>query len=204
MLSRAWTQRSRNSIVSIVSVPSLIMSWKPSRWRENFRIVTSGPVSESGGMIALIRLPSGSLASTIAEDSSTRRPTWATILFRIRRRCESSWNLTARLVELALALDPDVVGPVDHDLADGVVCEQPLERTVPEDVIGQIGRQLVALGAREAGLLVQMPPDVGDHALAKRALVDADVEELRPEIADHEQVDAVLQLCERILEPAGA
>ncbi len=40
-----------------------------------FQIVTSGPLSESGGMIALTRLPSGSRASTIGEDSSTRRPT---------------------------------------------------------------------------------------------------------------------------------
>ena len=56
----------------------------------------------------------------------------------------------ARLVELALALDPDVVGPVDHDLADGVVGEQPLERAVAEDVVGEVGRDLVALGAREA------------------------------------------------------
>ena len=45
-------------------------------------------------MIALMRLPSGRRASTIAELSSTRRPTWATILFRMRRRCESSWKRT--------------------------------------------------------------------------------------------------------------
>jgi hypothetical protein len=38
------------------------------------RIVTSGPESESGGITALTRLPSGRRASTIGEDSSMRRP----------------------------------------------------------------------------------------------------------------------------------
>jgi hypothetical protein len=41
-------------------------------------------------------------------------------------------------VQPAGALDPDVVGPVDHDLGDGVVGEQSLQRTVAEDVVGQL------------------------------------------------------------------
>ncbi len=60
----------------------------------NLRIVTSGPLSESGGMIALTRLPSGRRASTIGDDSSMRRPTCATILLMIRRRCDSSLKRT--------------------------------------------------------------------------------------------------------------
>ena len=59
----------------------------------NLRMVTSGPESESGGITALTRLPSGSRASTIGEDSSIRRPTWPTILLMIRRRCDSSVNV---------------------------------------------------------------------------------------------------------------
>ena len=70
------------------------MSWRLSRFRENLRIVSSGPESESGGMIALTRLPSGRRASTIGDDSSMRRPTCATILLMIRRRCESSVKRT--------------------------------------------------------------------------------------------------------------
>jgi len=62
--------------------------------RPNFRIVTSGPESESGGMTAFTRLPSGRRASTIGDDSSIRRPTCATILLMIRRRCESSLKRT--------------------------------------------------------------------------------------------------------------
>ena len=57
---------------------------------ENFRIVSTGPLSDSGGMIAFTRLPSGRRASTMGEPSSIRRPTWETILSMIRSRCSSS------------------------------------------------------------------------------------------------------------------
>ena len=70
------------------------MSSSVRRFFENLRIVTSGPESESGGMITLTRLPSGRRASTIGDDSSTRRPTCATILLMMRRRCESSLKRT--------------------------------------------------------------------------------------------------------------
>ena len=72
----------------------LTMSSSVRRLRENLRIVSSGPESESGGMIALTRLPSGRRASTIGEASSIRRPTWATILLMMRRRCDSSLKRT--------------------------------------------------------------------------------------------------------------
>jgi hypothetical protein len=65
-----------------------------SRRRENLRIVTSGPESDSGEMTALTRLPSGRRASTIGDDSSIRRPTCATILLMIRRTWESSMKRT--------------------------------------------------------------------------------------------------------------
>ena len=63
---------------------------------ENFRIVSAEPSTASGGMTALTRLPSGSRASTIGLDSSTRRPIRDTILSIVRRRCCSSvnWALT--------------------------------------------------------------------------------------------------------------
>ncbi len=72
----------------------LTMSSIVRRRFENFRIVRSGPESESGGMIALTRLPSGRRASTIGEASSMRRPIWATILLMMRRRCDSSVKRT--------------------------------------------------------------------------------------------------------------
>ena len=93
-LSCAWMHRLRKSTDSSLSEPRLIMSWRPRRLRENLRIVSSGPDSESGWMIALTRDPSGRRASTIGDDSSIRRPICATIRLMIRRRCESSVKRT--------------------------------------------------------------------------------------------------------------
>ena len=59
---------------------------------ENLRIVSREPSIASGGITALTRLPSGSRASTIGLDSSTRRPMRETILSIVRRRCASSVN----------------------------------------------------------------------------------------------------------------
>ena len=95
MFSSAWMQRSRNSTDSVGERPEPDEVLRASsRFFANLRIVTSGPLSDSGGMMALTRLPSGRRASTIGEDSSIRRPTWATILLMIRRRCDSSVKRT--------------------------------------------------------------------------------------------------------------
>ncbi len=53
----------------------------------NRRIDSTGPSSASGGMIALTREPSGKRASTIGDDSSTRRPTRLTMRSMIASRC---------------------------------------------------------------------------------------------------------------------
>ena len=58
------------------------------------RIDSNGPSTASGGIIALTREPSESLASTMGEDSSTRRPTCETILSIIRYRWLSSLKVT--------------------------------------------------------------------------------------------------------------
>ena len=58
----------------------------------NFRIVRNGPPMASGAMTAFTREPSGRRASTIGVDSSTRRPTWATIFSMMRLRWFSSMN----------------------------------------------------------------------------------------------------------------
>src|ERR687888_305641 len=97
------------------------MSVNLNRSRPNLRIVRRGPDSESGGSTALTRLPSGSRASSIGEDSSTRRPTSA-------------------------ALDPDVARPVHHDLRHGVIGEELLDRPVAERVIGDLLDEPLAIG----------------------------------------------------------
>jgi hypothetical protein len=78
-----------------VVVPNSIRSSIVYGSRENFRIVSVGPRSESGGMIAFTRLPSGSRASTIGEASSTRRPICETILSMIRSRCALSTKVAS-------------------------------------------------------------------------------------------------------------
>ena len=104
-----------------------------------------------------------------------------------------------RLVELAAALDPDVVRAVAHDLGDRVVGEQALERPVAEDVVEDLGRQAFAILTRDARLVVQEPAHVRGYAVAELVRIDGDVEELRAELGDDAHVDAVLELCERLL-----
>ena len=87
-------QAARNCAAFGVTVPKVIRSSIVYGSRENFRIVSVGPRSESGGMIAFTRLPSGRRASTIGDDSSMRRPTCETILSMIRSR----WALSAKVV----------------------------------------------------------------------------------------------------------
>ena len=53
---------------------------------ENFRIETRGPSTATGRIATLTRDPSGKRASTVGDDSSTRRPIYATIFCTMRMR----------------------------------------------------------------------------------------------------------------------
>ena len=77
-----------------VSVPRRTRSSTVSGTRENLRIDSAGPSSASGGMIAFTREPSGSRASTMGLDSSTRRPTRETMRSMMRSRWRSSSKRT--------------------------------------------------------------------------------------------------------------
>ena len=79
------TNASRNTAASMESEPRPIRSCMTRALSGNFRIVSTGPCNASGGTMALIREPSASRASTIGDDSSTRRPTPCTIRSMIRR-----------------------------------------------------------------------------------------------------------------------
>ena len=76
----------------------------------NLRIVRIGPLSESGGMTALTRLPSGRRASTIGEDSSIATPDLRDDLVDDPAKVRLVREAHGRLVEAALTLDPDVEG----------------------------------------------------------------------------------------------
>ena len=61
---------------------------------ENFRMVSTGPTSDSGGMMAFTREPSARRASTIGLDSSMRRPMGEMMRWMIFITCSSFWNVT--------------------------------------------------------------------------------------------------------------
>ena len=94
MLSRASTQARRKSNISGVAVPNLTRSSTVNGEAENFRTVTTGPMSDSGGMMALTRDPSVRRASTIGLDSSMRRPIGAMIRSMMRITWSSFWKTT--------------------------------------------------------------------------------------------------------------
>ena len=111
-----------------------------------------GPSRASGGMMMLTREPSGSRASHSGDVSSTRRPTRLTM----RVQMLMTWALSRKRhvgeLQLALALDVDLLRPVDHDVADRLVGEQNLQRSEPEHVVEQRRDQVPLLGAVELQL----------------------------------------------------
>ena len=199
-LSRPRTQASRKSAVRSLSEPNLIRSLTVSGSAANLRMVSALPSIASGGTTAFTRLPSGSRASTMGEDSSTRRPMRETILSIVRRRCASSLNLPSTLVELALALEPDVEGAVDHDLGDVGVAQVGLERAVAEDVVGDV------LGDPLAVDPGQRPVAGGHHVGEHRADLglqlgglEVGVVQLRAELLQELAVHALLEVLEPVL-----
>ena len=104
----------------------------------------TGPTSDSGAMIALTREPSGRRASTRGLDSSMRRPSGVMIRSMIRSTCSSLRNDAVDAEDLAVALDVDLVGPVDHHLGDGVVLEERLERPEAHDLVDHLLDQVAA------------------------------------------------------------
>jgi hypothetical protein len=94
MFRRALTPARMISDSAGVQVPSSIRSSVRSGSTAKRRIESTGPSRASGGMIALMREPSGRRASTMGDDSSTRRPTADTMRSMTWRRCVSSRKMT--------------------------------------------------------------------------------------------------------------
>ena len=157
----------RNSTDCSESEPMLIMSSIERRRRLNFRIVRSGPESDSGAMIALTRDAVGEARvdhrRRLVDAPADLRHDLVDDAAQVRLVREAD----GRLVELAAALDPDVVRAVAHDLGDRLVREQTLERPVAEDVVEDLRREPLAVLAGDAGLVVQKPAHVRGHAVAE-------------------------------------
>jgi hypothetical protein len=99
----------------------------------------------------------------------------------------------------ALLLDVDRVRAVAHDLGDAGVVEQPLQRAVAEDVVGELGGQPGALLGRERDPflldhLVQLAEDDGaQRLLGQRRVVHPVAHALEQRLGD-----AVLEPGERV------
>ena len=100
----------------------------------------------------LTRLPSARRASTSGGDSSMRRPMRVTILVATFMTMVVVAEPNAGQFELAAPLDIDLPRPVDHDVGDGLVVDQRLERAEPEHVGDQRLDQLALLGEIELDL----------------------------------------------------
>ena len=138
-------------------------------------------------------------------DSSMRRPTWPTILSMMRRRWVSSTNDEPGLLDLAVALDEDQVGAVDHDLGDVVVLQQPVDGAVAEDVVGDVLDELGLVGGREGRLLLGQGGVQGVlHALLQVVLGEPLVVEGRAQLFDEVGVDLLAQLVEDRVAAAAA
>ena len=61
------------------------------------------------------------------------------------------------------ALDVDLLGPVDHDVGDGLVLEQRLERAQPQHVVDDLVDEVVLL--RPVELQAMLDQQLGDQAL---------------------------------------
>jgi len=74
MFCLCLTHSSRNRAICRLSVPKPMRSSTVKGSEANLRMVSVGPVSASGAMMAFTREPSGRRASTMGLDSSMRRP----------------------------------------------------------------------------------------------------------------------------------
>ena len=183
--------------MSGVEVPNRMRSSTVNGEAENFRMVMTGPTSDSGGMIALTREPSVRRASTIGDDSSTRRPIGAMIRSMIRMTWSSFWKTTFVSSSLPRALDVDLARAVDHDFRDRLVAEQRLQRAEADDLVGDLLEHPDALGAGqgEAFLVDDLAEDLLDLA------PDLDLVgqvELRVEVLDDPALDPELDVAERL------
>ena len=137
-------------------------------------MVMTGPMSESGSMIALTREPSGRRASTRGLVSSMRRPMGVMIRSMIRSTCSSLRNVGIDAQDLAGPLDVDVVRAVDHDLGDRVVEQERLDRPEARDLVDDLLDEGQSFGTRhgEAALADDPVDDGRDPAADLGRVVD--------------------------------
>ena len=192
---RASTQAFRKSNISGVAVPKRMRSSTVNGEAANLRMVMTGPTRLSGGMMALTREPSVRRASTIGLDSSMRRPIGRDDAVDDAHDVVVVLEGEVGQLEPAAALDVDLAGPVDHDLGDGLVAQQRLQRAEADDLVGDLLQHAHPLGAgeREALLVDRDAEDLLD--LPPYLDLVGEVE-LGVEVGDDALLDAVLGVAE--------
>ena len=148
-------------------------------------------------MITLTREPSTRRASTIGDDSSTRRPIGAMMRSMMRITCSSFWNVTLVSSILPLALEVDLARAVDHDFGDALVAQERLERAKTDDLVGDLLEHARPLGAGEGEALRVERTAEGLLDLAPDLDLVRQVE-LRVEVLDDALLDAELGVAERL------
>ena len=103
-----------------------------------------------------------------------------------------------RRLELARPLDVHLVGAVDHDLRHGFVTEEGLERAVAENVVGDVGDDLLSLLAGERSAVESELLHDRAHDPLFEVLRRLGREQLGAELGDARVVDATLQIRVRI------
>ncbi len=114
-------------------------------------------------------------------------------------------ELAVDLDQLALALEPDVHGAVDHDLRHVDVAEVGLQRAVAEDVVRDLLGDPLAVAARQGA--VAGSEDVGQdgaHLGLELGSLEVGVVELRTELLQQLAVHALLEVLEPVLRGFGA
>ena len=148
------TQADTRSATAGVSVPSSTRSSTCSGSRENLRIVSIGPSTESGGITAFTREPSASRASTIGDDSSMRRPTWPTMRSMTRRRWSSEKNRES--VSTMTPLRSTKIGAVELTITSLTV-GSARKRSIgpkPDHVVEDLVDEALALDRPTSGAVV--------------------------------------------------
>ena len=131
---------------------------------ENLRIEMVGPSMASGGMMMLTRLPSLRRASTsgveLVDAAADLGDDAGGDVQHVRVVAEHDVGQ----LDLALALDVDLVRAVDHDVGDGLVGEQRLERAEADHVVDEQPHDRAQLGGVELDLQVDddLLDDLGD------------------------------------------
>ncbi len=102
-------------------------------------------------------------------------------------------------VEPSLPLDVDGVVGVDHDLGDGIVEQELLDRPVPEHVVAHLGHHAVALaGGHGDPLGLHHPAQFLEHQAAQLLLGERGVVEARSQPGEEGLLRPVLQPGERV------